>query len=90
MAGQADSGFDFEEVREVYAELPEFQTFEEMAPDAIQMIASIDGEAGLHGKDHADYWDTIGLGDDGFYDSIRLNGCSSCGNHTPGCCDGCA
>ena len=39
-----------------------------------------------------DYWDTIGLDkdDDGFYNLIRKNGCSSCGSHTPGCCDGCA
>lgn len=38
----------------------------------------------------SEFWGEIGKGEGGFYDDIRENGCSSCGSHHPGCCDGCA
>lgn len=59
-------------------------------PDADAMLSAADYANGLEGKALVDFWDEIGTGDDGFYDSIRRDGCSSCGEHTPGCCDGCA
>ena len=89
MSGETPN-FDFAAEREKYAALPEFQELEQEVPDAIEMIASIKGEEGLTGQDHIDYWNDIGAGQGGFYDSIRENGCTSCGSHTPGCCDGCA
>ncbi len=48
------------------------------------------GDNGLEGQELVDHWDNVGLGEGGFYDHIREHGCSSCGCHTPGCCDGCA
>lgn len=65
-----------------------FGQLAEESPDAAEMVFASD--AGLSGQDAVDYWDEIGRGDGGFYDHIRENGCSSCGSHTPGCCDGCA
>lgn len=41
------------------------------------------------GGDIGDYWDNVGKGDGGFYDTIRKDGCPFCGCHTPGNCDGC-
>lgn len=82
--------FDFDEERERYAELPEFQELESLTPDAIEIISGANAGDGLTGQESIDFWDDIGKGQGGFYDHIRENGCSSCGSHTPGCCDGCA
>lgn len=57
-------------------------------PDAVAMVTASD--SGLQGEALVRHWDEVGLGDGGFYDSIRRDGCSSCGSHTPGNCDGCA
>lgn len=88
--GIGESGFDFESMRDTYARIPEFQELEAQLPDVLQMVNSHRGEEGLTGQALVDYWDNIGKGMGGFYDSIRENGCSSCGSSTPGCCDGCA
>lgn len=90
MTGEGRQPIDYDAEREKYAALPEFQELEAQVPDALQMVTSIRGEEGLAGQELADYWDNIGKGMGGFYDDIRENGCSSCGSHTPGCCDGCA
>jgi hypothetical protein len=65
-----------------------FNELEKKIPDAAEMTFGSD--AGLRGQPLVDYWDQIGRGQGGFYDDIRQNGCSNCGSHTPGCCDGCA
>lgn len=90
MSGEGQPRFDIEAERVKYEGLPEFQELQEQAPDALEMVTSTRGEEGLRGQELADYWDNIGTGMGGFYDDIRENGCSSCGSHTPGCCDGCA
>lgn len=82
--------FDFAAEREKYSSLPEFQELESQTPDAIEMIAGASAGDGLTGQESIDFWNDIGQGQGGFYDHIREYGCSSCGSHTPGCCDGCA
>ena len=82
--------FDFEAERVRFAGIPEFRELQGQVPDAIEMVSSTEGEKGLTGQALVDYWDTIGKDKGGFFDDIRENGCSSCGSHTPGCCDGCS
>ncbi len=67
---------------------PAAREFLDATPDALAMLNNDD--SGLRGQELVDHWANIGRGDGGFYDSIRVDGCSSCGSHTPGCCDGCA
>jgi hypothetical protein len=90
MSEEGRPNIDYEAELERYRAIPEFRELEAEIPDAIQMMTSYEGEKGLTGQDHIDYWNNIGKGLGGFYDDIRENGCSSCGSHTPGCCDGCA
>ncbi len=90
MSGEGQPRIDYEAEKARYAAIPEFQELAAQLPDAIQMVTSTKGEEGLTGQELSDYWDSIGKGMGGFYDDIRENGCSSCGSHSPGCCDGCA
>lgn len=92
MSGEGQPNFGIEnEVEHILGEsFPELRELETQVPDAFEMLNSAKGEEGLRGQELTDYWNNIGAGMGGFYDDIRENGCSSCGSHTPGCCDGCA
>lgn len=84
--GNCEGAFGISEM--VFKQLKTLSELEDYPRDFAAMV-NVD-DSGLRGQELADYWDNIGRGGGGFYDSIREHGCSSCGSHTPGCCDGCA
>lgn len=89
MTGEGRQPIDYGAERVRFDAITEFQRLAAEVPDAIQMVTSTKGEEGLTGEEISKYWDKIGKGEGGFYDDIRINGCSSCDSHSPGCCDAC-